>query len=346
MPAASAPARPAAPPRAGAAPRPKESRWADPLPAKPRTNRKRPASASTRARRSAASPAATTSVRARFRGSESDLDFVFQQQRWSTLEIREKSMEPDEKQITQEYMRSVTIPLFYQEKSQTGIAGSACLFTISDRHFLITAKHIIDKTNPSQWLFVPHRNRDNFEGLGKLDIHTAQQEYPDVAVIELLSSDKIATLKTGWRFLTLDNIASATHKPVFFVLLGYPVALEEPVGDLIRGKVLALHAFRLEEAPSGAKDLNPDCDLFFDHQTRAMRDDDGSEVEVPALQGASGSAVWELQTDVEGVWAPEKIAKVVGVQSGYIAGKYFRAMAWSAVAAVFRDFAPESAELI
>jgi hypothetical protein len=57
--------------KAGAAPRPKESTWAGPLPS-PRRNRKRPSGGARRARRSMNSPAATTLAGRRFHGSEAN----------------------------------------------------------------------------------------------------------------------------------------------------------------------------------------------------------------------------------------------------------------------------------
>lgn len=89
---------------------------------------------------------------------------------------------------------------------------------------------------------------------------------------------------------------------------------------------------RIIAAPKEARNVNPETDLFFEYGVTAVAGD--CEVEAPELHGTSGGSVWEHVSLDGGLWAPEKVLKVVGVQGARLKGKYFRAVSWGAVASI------------
>ena len=64
---------------------------------------------------------------------------------------------------------------------------------------------------------------------------------------------------------------------------------------------------------------------------RRVRDAEGNEINIVDMKGVSGSPVWRLLKHDQGIWAPEKSLKVVGVQGSFKANSFIRAKQWSLV---------------
>ena len=85
-------------------------------------------------------------------------------------------------------------------------------------------------------------------------------------------------------------------------------------------------------APKEVENLLPsNLDLFFEYGPVADALD-GSEVQTPALHGASGCSVWQLQPHATMWWPP----RVIGVQVAFFSKRYFRAISWRAVGHLLR----------
>jgi hypothetical protein len=81
-------------------------------------------------------------------------------------------------------------------------------------------------------------------------------------------------------------------------------------------------------------------DLFFEYTGRASTID-GKTVTTPHLGGTSGASVWECrELTGGGIWTPERALKIVGVQSAFVRGRYFRAKSWEAVLQLLRQADP------
>jgi hypothetical protein len=172
-----------------------------------------------------------------------------------------------------------------------------------------------------------------------------QKESIDVAIVELRDRETIARLKAGWQFLTLDSVR-APHEHGVFILAGFPVELATSADGKVTGPLAAVFSERTTRVPQEAREpVESSLDLFF-HYDRDGVGLDGSPFKAPSLKGTSGGGVWEYQPRVQGLWSPAKAVKVVGVQSSLLAGGYFRAKHWGAVAEVFRQFDPELASAI
>jgi hypothetical protein len=247
---------------------------------------------------------------------------------------REDLLEPEAVRAVELFMRSATIPLLYDHTTTHSIAGGT-LFQISGRHFIVTVRHLFDGLDPERLAYPAHFMKGDLHTLGHCQISKPASDKIDVAVIELLEGATISRLAYGWRFLTLDNMASPSPDGLF-VLVGYPSSLSKQVGGWVGAHGLALYSTRLANVPPQARDLVPEFDLFFDHKTTSYGRE-GQETETPKLLGTSGSSIWECVDSTRVVWTPEQCAKVVGVQSGYLPARYFRAAAWAAVALVLRQ---------
>jgi hypothetical protein len=101
---------------------------------------------------------------------------------------------------------------------------------------------------------------------------------------------------------------------------------------------------RIIEPPEEAENVNPDVDLFFEYGRTAIADE--REIDAPELKGTSGGSVWEYVDLDGGLWAPEKVVKVVGVQSARLRGKYFRAVSWAVIASILGQMDPDLKEAV
>jgi hypothetical protein len=253
-------------------------------------------------------------------------------------------MERDAKLIVEQFMRSSTIPLLYATNTATASEASGTLFKISHRYFVVTVRHVFDDINPERLAYPEHRFRGDLHTIGTAVIYKPANPDIDVAVIELKDPTTISHLKSGWEFLTLDNV-SIPSSDGLFVLVGYPSALSPQQGDWVAAKGVALYTNRLIEPPADAeKPINPEVDLFFEHGRTALQGD--KEVESPRLNGASGASIWECVDSPGGFWVPGKTVRVVGVQRSSRHGSYFRGVSWGQVAAVLRNVDQELAAAV
>jgi hypothetical protein len=244
----------------------------------------------------------------------------------------------DVKELVGQFMRTRTIPLVWNADGYTSSVGTGTLFRIADRHFIITARHIFDKYAPEKIRYPARRDyATSLATIGLARVVKPDTEAFDVAVIELLEEAAKDRLSAGWEFLTLDNVAPASTDGVF-ALMGYPeFTCRSELWTPPKGIVYS--SDRIIDPPKEAKNVNPDVDLFFEYGRTAVADD--KEIDAPELPGTSGCSVWEYVDLDGGFWASEKVTKVVGVQSAWLRGKYFRAVSWGVVASILSRMDPD-----
>jgi hypothetical protein len=240
-------------------------------------------------------------------------------------------MEPDVKHIVGQFMRTRTIPLVWKADGLTSSVGTGTLFRIADRHFIVTARHIFDEYDPQKIAYQGRRDSTtSLFTIGIARLVKPNTPEPDVAVIEILEERTKKRLCTGWEFLTLDNVAPPSVDGLF-ALMGYPESTAN--SELwVPPKGIVYSRNRIIDPPKEAPNVNTETDLFFEYGATALAE--YKEVEAPELQGTSGGSVWEYVDLDGGLWAPEKVVKVVGVQSARLRGKYFRAVSWGVVASI------------
>jgi len=249
--------------------------------------------------------------------------------------------EPDTKKVVEQFMRSVTIPILYAHKDATYSVAGGTLFTINGRYFVVTVRHLFDDLQPEHLAYPENRVKAQISTLGVSTIYKLATPEVDVAVVELRDEVTIKNLKAGWQFLTLDSVAPPS-KNGLFALMGYPSKMSPQKGEWVVASGVVVYSLRME-APEDVTDANHETDLFFQYGKTLFRDGT-DEIDAPELQGTSGSSVWELVDNPGGLWVPGKMVKVVGVQSAYKRGSYFRVVSWGSVAHLFRQIDAELAD--
>ncbi len=233
---------------------------------------------------------------------------------------------------------SVTVPILYDKGDSAPVFATGTLFEIDGRFFIITARHVLDNIHDSTKLVYPESPlQGQLFTLGSIEIYKPKEEHIDIAVMELKNLETIQRLKTNWKFLSLNNVSSPSEVSgdgAFFVS-GYPQALTEADNSRTKSKFVTAYTQRMPSAPAEAKYVIPELDLFFVYEEQAISVS-GATVSTPELPGVSGASIWELRS-TSGIWSPEKVARVVGIQSAYIHSKYLRATRWWAVAKVLEQ---------
>lgn len=241
-----------------------------------------------------------------------------------------------ERKAIEQFLFNVTLPLLHGA-SEAGITlvGAGTLLSIGERCFLITAAHIFDGHHPEDLSFPETPFGNAPMKFGALELHMPDMAGLDVAVLELNDAVIIEHLKTNWHFASPASIAIPTDDE-WVVLGGYPTALLDAHKGNLRGTLLVFYSTRIKEMPEDARPV-PDAhiDLFYHCGLEAIC---GTEVvKVPALPGVSGASIWQLsEKDASIFWTPQSSLRIVGVQSAYLPGSYFRGINWHGVIQMFR----------
>jgi hypothetical protein len=237
-----------------------------------------------------------------------------------------------------EFAKQVTVPILYEDPKVLDQVGTGTLFMLAERYFLVTAAHLFENTDPARFAIPSNPIRDpNPSTLGRYHLFKPTVDFFDVAVLELLESPTIEKIKVGWRVLGLENTARASPQGTF-ALCGYPSERARFVGThLIGGSLITAYSERMPEIPESAKrPVIPDLDLFFHYDVQATGID-GKPVATPHLGGTSGASVWEYrEPDRNTLWTPERAFKIVGEQSSFRKGDFFRAKSWRFVSEILR----------
>jgi len=257
-------------------------------------------------------------------------------------------MDRNEARSLEHFVLNVTIPILIETENSAALHATGTLFEIENRPLIVTAQHIFDHLPDLTKLAFPHKpNAGDLSTLGTIEVLKPTASHVDVAVIELKSPETIQILKAGWKFLSLENIAypSKSVSDESFFVSGYLEELTKQKEGRITSNFFTAYTQLIPITPDEAEPpVVEGLDLFFDYATKATLIT-GSSAKTPKLQGLSGASVWELGS-VSGIWAPERAARVVGVQSSCFHSKYIRAKSWLAVAKVLEQADEHLAEAI
>jgi hypothetical protein len=251
--------------------------------------------------------------------------------------MTEPPIRPEVMRALGAFAASVAVPIVYDhEKGGGDQIGTGTLFTTDGRFFLVTAAHLFEDCDPGRFA-IGSANTAQMWSIGRCNLLIPTNKAFDVAVVELLEAATIERAKASWKILTLANSGPASAEGVF-VLCGWPSERAERTGDLIRGSRIIAFTQRMNEPPADAEPpVHAALDLFFHYDLEAVQIS-GTTIATPKLGGCSGASIWEYQ-EPQGVslWTPEQCLKIIGVQSAWRKGKYFRAKSWAAVLEIMRQ---------
>ncbi len=228
----------------------------------------------------------------------------------------------------EQFLVGCTVPLVYQSAERTGVLGTGAFFWFDGRPCLVTAGHLFQDADPNK-IGVPERAGKDVAMwyLGHATIHHPRNtDEHDVAVIELLDEEFIERARSGWTFLNESNLAATDAQFENYLIAGYPDTTVTYENATLRPSAL----FQLYTAPYvGEVDGGRgEFDLFFRY-SREAGNTYGLPKETPHLGGASGALVYGLADRPPGIWSPESVLKIVGIEVAFVHSKYVRAKKWA-----------------
>lgn len=228
----------------------------------------------------------------------------------------------------EEFLRSCCVPIVSEQDDRLALWGTGTFFKHGETLWLITAAHIL-KEAPLKELAIPIAEAGKFYTFGNCTAYYPKQDEQDldVAIIQLQDKDFCTHIAANWRIMDASQITRPTADMKRFLVAGYPRATVAKAGGIVREAFSQFYLDRYHLVPEGA---HPLVDFFLIYGRTAMGVD-GQEKSTPHLGGISGASIWAIQDHVEGVWAPEKQLKIVGVQSGFKHDEYIEAKSWELV---------------
>jgi len=237
------------------------------------------------------------------------------------------------------YVRRCTVPLIRESDSQAYIEGMGTLFVVNSQHYLVTAAHVLeDRIALNQLEQIGIRlgeTSNNVSNLGHARIESFRPIGPfDVAIIRFEQPELIEALRSGWRFLTPNDLSPIRSGMCKCLVAGYPLAMCQKNGWNLAALFLCYASRLLPNVPAEARDVRENLDIFVAHQARG-EDLAGSISTAPAFSGVSGASIWAV---LEGSSPDQSLLKVIGVETDCRPGSYIRGKEWKLVSLLFRRF--------
>lgn len=202
-------------------------------------------------------------------------------------------------------LQNHVIPVFtLDERELLDLEGSGLLARLGNRHYLITAAHVLDAC--SQDVYIP-LGTDNIEPLtgpaivtGRKPGFTRLDDKIDIGFVRL-SHEEAASFEED-RFLNLEHVwgPSLPISTTLFAVLGYPVRnrISQPQTQTIATPLTSFYtglanekAYRLTKTDDSSQVL-----LRYNRRTIATRTGVGSPSD---MHGISGGGVWPIDLRVE-----------------------------------------------
>ncbi len=256
--------------------------------------------------------------------------------------------EPEEQAINHRIL-SCTVPLIAQSQGRAGVGGTGTLFEIEERHFIVSARHVLADCEPNT-LGVPttmDRTSGTIETLSGCVRYLTRDESLDVAVLEITRADLVRGLiNVGYSFLGPASIGSFGERFAQYVVAGFPNELATQSPDGITPQFVKITAVPYSQQPPS--DFNAAHEFLLSYGEAAPAPN-GAIVRTTELRGMSGAAVWGVcdpSQAADGLWSVDDAIKVVGVQHAYNHSRYVRCHSWWLVARAFEAIDAELARAV
>lgn len=246
----------------------------------------------------------------------------------------------EEVQAIEEFLRSCTVPLVYEADDRLGLAGTSAFFKFKQRGLcLVTAAHVLEGGQDYlKGLAVPMKSCKQFITLGSLKAYWPKPNEMDAAVVLLEDADFADRVEKNWRILNEDNVARNSRMTSRFIVAGYPRQTVAKHGGFADKAFTQIYTERYA-GPAIDNHSNQDILLAYSKSAQGI---DGETSDTPDLKGLSGAPVWAISDRTDGLWAPEKCLKIIGVQDAFWHSTYIAAKPWDLVCEVLRQIPAHS----
>jgi hypothetical protein len=235
-----------------------------------------------------------------------------------------------EEAIVREFLRSCTVPLVREIGDKLALMGTGTFFDLEGELWLVTASHVIAGEEDLRELAIPMRTTDQFLTLGNCTLYRPDTSQLDVAIVLIQGEEFQKLAPQNWRILNENNIARYNPAVTGYIIPGYPREI------LAKNQLDWPNSFtRIYTTPIHGSVEDADHPVLRLVYARSAMNDAGATVETPHLEGISGTSVWAVKA-ADGLWAPEKILKVVAVEVSFKHDEYITGEWWTLVRELLR----------
>lgn len=219
-------------------------------------------------------------------------------------------------------------PITRQER--VGSRGSGSLFRFGDKHYIITAAHVLEDYNvASPRIGIPTSlNSKGVVTLGQCSVLTLKNPTSrwniDIGAIEL-DEEHLKLLDKRYRFLSYDNI-EVEQKSDKAIINGFPDSYTQYNDDVksISVKPFCFISTFMNTEESSQIMENNEFSFFVNWGGLVFTTIDGEMLDSGLdLGGLSGAPVFQ-NCPCKGIWSVEKSLKFVGVQCSVSQGKWIK----------------------
>jgi hypothetical protein len=251
--------------------------------------------------------------------------------------------------VEQEAVSSIslcTVPIFGKQNDLPVLNGSGVLLQIADKHFLVTAAHVLDFATIHK---IPYYIGAWQQGalpiyLGGMGVLTSgyppnralddpemRDDDPFDVGVAILPAEILDQL-SGRRFLNLTEVDAARRTlDAAYLFFGFPLAFSEPIHHERVISIQALPYFTrlLREEPE-ERHRNADILLAFRPDSVDLHD---NPVVLPSPKGISGCGIWRLNDPTKpwDLWSARDV-KLVGIEHRQCSSRKYLVGSWIAYA--------------
>jgi len=257
------------------------------------------------------------------------------------------------------FVEQTIIPIVIDYTDQDGkrVAGTyatGTLFQFDDKYFMMSASHVFDdieKIKNFVGIPVAFENAQilSFDKciLSRPDNPVARNLY-DIAAVRL-DSFIVNELKKHYRFLTYSNVGGIDYTGSFYVS-GFPSIFSrfEEKQSRVVGAPFRFMTSATVPTQDDLRLMNPSVHILLQYgETVYENGINKTGVSAPKdLGGISGCSIWNYVEDESGLWTPERVLKVVAIQTSVKKYSWIKGTKWDSIANAFENIDPQISQKI
>lgn len=245
------------------------------------------------------------------------------------------------------FLNRATVPLLQlRPDGQRELFGTGTLFEVGETLFLVTAGHFMEQMAAGGNIAVAEADQIRYVPASFPVWRSVETEPYDVGLIDLTSQrhgfSPYSPLGPEHVLLKTRSVSD-----VVFVA-GFPVEKADTTREFLQHPhVFPTAHYQGDPNPPGAgSSFDDDHHLLLDFPKEALQfsEDHWRKREVSSCEGVSGGPVWILLPrgeSSEEVWTGERAAKLYGIQSSQLKGRFLRATLWGTIVGCILTWRPE-----